>query len=141
MFEWYPGNNIFDLGKYVSSVDNNEIEEPHEQDVEAIDEEDSQEILEENVYFTDSGRNRNEQDDDSCDNEKGSSEEEVKIDKEDNDQKDEQNENIQGQVPHEVRRIVDSYNEEFANNDDIEGITSDDEERESKNMSEKKNKL
>ena len=40
MFEWSPGNNIFDLGKYVSSIDDNEIKERHEQYSEAIDDKD-----------------------------------------------------------------------------------------------------
>ena len=45
MFYWSPGNQILDLEKYVSPIDDNEIKELHEQDAETIDDEDAQEIL------------------------------------------------------------------------------------------------
>ena len=45
MFYWSPGNQILDLDKYVSPIDDNEIKELHEQDAETIDDEDAQEIL------------------------------------------------------------------------------------------------
>ena len=74
MFERSTGNQILDLDKDVSPIDDNEIEEYNEQYAEDINDEDAQEILEdlqeENVYATAIGSNRNEEDYDSDDNKK-----------------------------------------------------------------------
>ena len=45
MFEWSPGNQTLYLDKDLSPIDDNGIEDSHEQDVEIINDEDSQEML------------------------------------------------------------------------------------------------
>ena len=72
MFECHPGNQILDIFENVSSIYDLHIEENHEQDAEAIDDEYVQEILadfqEEITYIAVSGSNRNEENDESDDN-------------------------------------------------------------------------
>ena len=73
MFEWSPDNEILHLDIDMSPIDDNEIEKRHGKYVESINDEDKQQILADFqhgcVYITNSGSDRNEEDDYSDNNE------------------------------------------------------------------------